>query len=159
MLELQWKTLKHKPIDDLKEEIEKLLKEDETRVIHIGTDSQKVDSSIKFATCVVLLKPGKGGRAFYTQEKLNKNHFKGIRKKLFEEAWRSVTIALELSEAIPEEVEMIVHLDCNPNTRWASSKCITELVGLVVGQGFKCEVKPNAWVASHACDHIVKGKG
>lgn len=156
MQHAQWKTMDGKPID-LKEEIETLLKEGE-RVIHIGTDSQKVDKNIRFATCVVVLKPGKGGRVFYTHEKLDRNHFKGLRKKLFEEAWRSVTVALMLSDTVPEEVEMIVHIDANSNVRWESNQYIQELVGMVVGQGFDYRIKPDSWCASHCCDHLVKGK-
>lgn len=157
MIDRQWKTMGGEPVD-LKEEIEKLLKEGE-RVIHIGTDSQKVDRVIRFATCVVVLKPQKGGRVFYTQEKLPRKNFKGLRKKLYEEAWRSVETAMGLTDVVTEDTEMIVHLDVNPNTRWESSQCIQELVGLVVGQGFEYKIKPDAWCASHACDHIVKGKG
>ena len=157
MLEKQWKTMDGVPID-LKTELGLLLAEGE-RVIHIGTDSQKVDKHIRFATCVVVLKPQKGGRVFYTQGREPSRHYNGLRKKLFEEAWRSVTTAMELSDIVPEHVEMIVHLDANPNTRWESSQYLQELVGLVAGQGFKYKIKPDAWCASHACDHIVKGKG
>ena len=37
-----------------------------------------------------------------------------------------------------------------------SSAYVQELVGLVVGQGFKALIKPDSWAASHAADHVVR---
>ena len=36
---------------------------------------------------------------------------------------------------------------------------VQELVGLVVGQGFKALIKPESWAASHAADHVVRAQG
>jgi Ribonuclease H-like len=40
-----------------------------------------------------------------------------------------------------------------------SSAYVQELVGLVVGQGFKALIKPEAWAATHAADHVVRTHG
>jgi predicted RNase H-related nuclease YkuK (DUF458 family) len=40
-----------------------------------------------------------------------------------------------------------------------SSAYVQELVGLVVGQGFKALIKPQSWAASHAADHVVRTFG
>jgi hypothetical protein len=40
-----------------------------------------------------------------------------------------------------------------------SSKYVQELVGLVVGQGFAVRIKPDAWCAAHAADHVVRTLG
>ena len=37
-----------------------------------------------------------------------------------------------------------------------SSAYVQELVGLVVGQGFKALIKPESWAATHAADHVVR---
>jgi predicted RNase H-related nuclease YkuK (DUF458 family) len=42
--------------------------------------------------------------------------------------------------------------------RFKSSAYVQELVGLVVGQGFKALIKPESWAASHAADHVVRAK-
>ncbi len=52
-----------------------------------------------------------------------------------------------------------VHIDANPLPRHRSSAHVQELVGLVVGQGFKALIKPESWCATHAADHVVRQPG
>lgn len=150
----QWHTLEGRKIEDLTNELIMLSSDGEERKINIGTDSQKHGTNHEFVTCVVILKPGKGGRVFYTKEKHNKKF--SLREKLFKEAYMSVETAMELNPAIPEDWEIIVHLDVNPNTKFKSSEHVKQLVGLVVGQGFEAVIKPFAWCSSHVSEHLVK---
>src|SRR5262249_45297128 len=55
--------------------------------------------------------------------------------------------------------ELTVHIDANPVVTYKSSAYVQELVGLVVGQGFKALIKPESWAASHAADHVVRSRG
>lgn len=55
--------------------------------------------------------------------------------------------------------DLTVHIDANPVVIHKSSRYVQELVGLVVGQGFKAVIKPESWAASHAADHIVRSQG
>jgi predicted RNase H-related nuclease YkuK (DUF458 family) len=55
--------------------------------------------------------------------------------------------------------ELTVHIDANPVVKHRSSAYVQELVGLVVGQGFRALIKPEAWAASHCADHIVRTHG
>jgi predicted RNase H-related nuclease YkuK (DUF458 family) len=55
--------------------------------------------------------------------------------------------------------ELAVHIDANPVVRYRSSAYVQELVGLVVGQGFRAIIKPEAWAASHCADHVVRTQG
>ncbi len=157
MLERQWRKLNGDPIDDLVKVIDPLIREN-PRILHVGTDAQKVDRRIEFVTCVVVLTPGKGGRVFYTRVRKTPRDVQSLRQKLFTEAWLSVETAMELNPQIPDSTPLVVHLDVNPDRRWASSRHINEVVGLVVGQGFEVLLKPDAWAASHAADHVVKNK-
>jgi predicted RNase H-related nuclease YkuK (DUF458 family) len=157
LLEREWTTLSREPVPDLVQELHRLL-EDGPRVIHVGTDAQKIDHRVEFVTCVVVLTPQKGGRVFYTRVQRRRRDVHTLRQKLFTEAWMSVETAMELNPHLPDDVPIVVHLDVNPDRRWASSRHIHEVVGLVLGQGFEVLFKPDAWAASHAADHVIKNR-
>lgn len=154
MLENKWLTLYNKKVQDVKAEVlANILPGD---VVHIGTDSQRTDRIQWYVTAICLLKPGKGGRAWYT--KIPTPKAASLRQKLVQEAWNSVQTALELEPFLPAGCEITIHLDANPNVKFRSSDSVKELVGMVVGQGFKYYLKPEAWAANAVGDFIVKGK-
>jgi predicted RNase H-related nuclease YkuK (DUF458 family) len=68
--------------------------------------------------------------------------------------WKSVDLGLQFSPVVAGELS--VHIDANPVVTHKSSAYVQELVGLVVGQGFKALIKPHSWAASHAADHVVR---
>jgi len=157
MLQRDWRTLHREVVPDLVGALRELIQTHD-RVLHIGTDAQKVDHRIDFVTCVVVLTPGKGGRVFYTRIRKPRQEVRSLRQKLFMEAWLSVETAMAIEPTIPEAVPIVVHLDVNPDKKWASSRHINEVVGLVMGQGFEFLFKPDARAASHTADHVVKNK-
>ena len=106
-------------------------------------------------TVVVILNPGKGGRAAYVREIVPR--MKSMRERLLLETWKSVELGLNLSPHIPGELS--VHIDANPVETHRSSAYVQELVGLVVGQGFRALIKPESWCATHAADHVVRHQG
>jgi hypothetical protein len=150
-------TLDREPVSDLISVLRELIASGD-RVLHIGTDAQKIDMRVDFVTCVVVLTPGKGGRVFYTRVRKARGELRSLRQKLFTEAWMSLETAMELSPHVADPTPIVVHLDVNPDERWASSRHIHEVVGLVVGQGFEVLFKPDAWAASRTADHVVKKK-
>lgn len=154
MLERIWKT-----IDGTKVELLPLFRElmaAGDRNVQIGSDSQQDGKFTEFVTVVVVLQPGKGGRAFYTRERVPR--VKSLRERLMREVWMSVTTGMELNDFIPKEADLTIHIDANPNVKFKSSEYVKELTGMVVGQGFKAVLKPDSWCASHAADHVVKHK-
>lgn len=154
MTEKQWYTLGGKKIDSISETVRELT-HCLDRDVHIGTDSQQDGKVTQFVTVVVVLVPGKGGRAFYTKSKCPR--IKSLRERLMREVSDSVQMGLELSPVIPEGSNMTIHVDANPDIQFKSSSYVQELVGFVVGQGFKALAKPDSWCATHAADHVVKG--
>lgn len=154
MLDRMWKTIDGEKVDMLA--IFKELMKDGRRLIHIGSDSQQAQKNTEFVTVVVVLSPGKGGRAFYTRERVPR--VKSLRERLMKEVWMSVTCGLELNQYIPSDADLTIHIDANPDVRFRSSDYVKELTGMVVGQGFKAVLKPDSWCASHAADHVVKHK-
>jgi predicted RNase H-related nuclease YkuK (DUF458 family) len=101
---------------------------------------------------VVLLNPPHGGRVFYQRDIVPR--ISSLRERLTKEVWRSLDLAMQL----PEQ-DLTVHIDANPSEKHMSSKYLQELVGMVVGQGFKALWKPDSWAATHAADHVVRIKG
>jgi len=122
------------------------------RTVHIGTDSLQTGRTTQFVTVVAVLTPHSGGRAAYTRVIVPR--ITSLRERLLKEVWYSVSLGMELSAAT--EGDLTVHVDANPSEKHLSSKYLQELVGLVVGQGFKVLIKPDSWAASHAADHVVR---
>lgn len=159
MLDRVWQTFEGKKIEDAVGHFKQMMFETingEDKEIHVGTDSQQTGKFTEFVTVIVVLSKGKGGRALYTRERTTR--VKSLRERLLKEVWFSVTTGLALQELIEETVELTVHIDANPNLKFKSSSYIKELTAMVVSQGFKSLVKPAAWAASHAADHVVKNK-
>ncbi|MHB8407864.1 MAG: ribonuclease H-like YkuK family protein [Acidiferrobacterales bacterium] len=152
MIDGKWKVIDG-PAVDLRKEFAETVKLGD-REVHIGTDSQQKGGTTNFVTVVVILQPGKGGRAFYLADKMPR--IKSLRERLMKEVWMSVTLGMELNEFMPAKSPMTIHIDANPNVKFRSSDYVKELVGMVVGQGFKSLVKPESWCATHAADHVVK---
>lgn len=151
----KWKTIEGQTVENIVEVFKGLMAEGD-REVHIGSDSQQAGKNTEFVTVVVVLEKGKGGRAFYTREKVPR--VRSLRERLMKEVWMSVNAGLELNAHIPENAGLTVHIDANPDVRFRSSEYVKELTALVVSQGFKGLLKPDSWAASHAADHVVKHK-
>lgn len=124
------------------------------QAVHIGTDSLQTGRSTRFVTVVVILTPGKGGRVAYRKEVVPR--ITSLRERLLKEVWRSVDLGLQLTSIV--KGALTVHIDANPVVAHKSSAYVQELVGLVVGQGFKALIKPDSWAATHAADHVVRAQ-
>jgi predicted RNase H-related nuclease YkuK (DUF458 family) len=50
-----------------------------------------------------------------------------------------------------------VHIDINPNPRYKSNVAVKEALGYVKGNlGIDAKIKPDAFAAMHAADHLVR---
>lgn len=160
MIEKAWKTLAGESVD-LRSALESELRECPESSVILACDSQQVGQVTEYVTVVVVHRPTKGGRVFFCRERVAR--IRELRERLWNEVWRSVTLAMELEStpdigsAAPIRVTE-VHIDANVDPQHKSSKYVEELVGLVMGQGFRAVVKPEAFAASHAADHAVKHK-
>jgi len=127
----------------------------DNKAVFIGTDSQMHDHKQEYVTAIVVYTEGKGGTTFHT--KTFTGEPRSLREKLVNEAWLSVYTAWEIEKVLPAGVDLAaIHLDVNPDKRWASSKYHDEIYGLVKGQGFEVVTKPGAWVASYVAEFIAK---
>jgi predicted RNase H-related nuclease YkuK (DUF458 family) len=123
--------------------------------IYIGTDSKvkKKDKKVTYATCIILYKKGKGGKILISKER--KPLPNSLRERLSIEVWRSIETSMELSKILPD-IDIVVHVDVNQSTKYKSGDFCQELVSMVVGQGFKCVVKPEAFAAQSCADRYSK---
>ena len=155
---MQWFTLAKNRKIDLNKELELFTKMDNV-IFHIGTDAQG-HGNIKadFVTVICVHMVGKGARVLYWKEKNVPTH--SLWEKLYGETERSLRIATQLTETFGQDIvnRILVHVDANPNTKYASSKHVKALAGMVMGYGFKYCLKPDSFASSHAADHIVKNK-
>ena len=153
---MKWKTLTEKAIPDIREFVSAAVREGD-RLVHIGTDSLQGRRQTQFVTVLVILEPGKGGRVAYQRQLVPR--IASLRERLLKEVWLSVTLALEINDVLPASAGLTVHIDANPVVTHRSSQYVQELVGMVVGQGFKAAIKPEAWAATHTADYIVRALG
>jgi predicted RNase H-related nuclease YkuK (DUF458 family) len=145
-----WKTLNEVKIPDILQFVRDASRSGQA--VHIGTDSLQTGRVTQFVTVVVALTPRKGGRVAYRRETTPR--ITSLRERLLKEVWKSVDLGLQLSPIVAGD--LTVHVDANPVVSHRSSAYVQELVGLVVGQGFKALIKPESWAASHAADHVVR---
>jgi len=148
-----WKTLGEIKIPDILQFVAEASKDGQA--VHIGADSLQTGSFTQFVTVVVILTTGKGGRVAYRREVVPR--VTSLRERLLKEVWRSVDLGLQFTSIV--KGDLTVHIDANPVVAYKSSAYVQELVGLVVGQGFKALIKPESWAASHAADHVVRAHG
>jgi predicted RNase H-related nuclease YkuK (DUF458 family) len=150
----KWKTLSGDRLDSINDFVMDCVKANGgEKIVHVGTDSLQTGRFTQFVTVLVILTPMKGGRVAYTREVVPR--ITSLRERLNKEVWKSLGVAMDL----PDSLDLTIHIDANPSEKHMSSKYLQELVGLVVGQGFKALWKPDSWAATHAADHVVRIKG
>jgi predicted RNase H-related nuclease YkuK (DUF458 family) len=147
---MQWRTLRGERIEDVLDFVRGNAGDGQS--VHVGTDSLQSPRLTRFVTVVAILTPGRGGRAVYARETVPR--IASLRQRLMREVWLSVDLGLKLHPVVPGE--LTVHIDANPVVTHRSSAYVQELVGLVVSQGFRAQVKPESWAATHAADRMVR---
>lgn len=141
--------------DQIKDDI--LSNPDNEFILYVGTDSQTY-SKTKVVSVIALVKKGKGGKYFYTVEILKRT--KDLRTKIYNETIYSLEVAKRLVEYMYDnnlENDVIIHADIGNNKKTGKTHVlIQEIVGWVTAEGFKCQYKPHATVASTIADRISK---
>jgi len=152
----KWTTIDGVAVD-LVEELQTILNDpDVEHEIHVGTDTQQDRKSTELVCVIVVLRRGKGGRVFYSSERMPK--IRSLRERLMREVWTSVDVGMQLNDVISDDVTLTIHIDANPNLKFKSSNHVRELAAMAVSQGFRTLLKPQSWAASHVADHVVKNK-
>jgi len=152
-LKSPWKTLSGQPISSILQFVAETAANGQE--VYIGTDSLQYSRFTGYVTIVAILNPPHGGRVAYCRESMPR--IKSMRERLVGEVWRSVALAMELQGVV--KGELTIHVDANPNAQFKSNAYVRELTSMVVSQGFRLMLKPDAWAASHAADWGVRHLG
>lgn len=123
--------------------------------IIIGSDSQ-VKNETCFITAVIVHRLGKGARYYYSKK--NQRKIKSLRQKIFYETSLSLEVGGLVHRYFAEEgyddLDVEIHIDIGMHGE--SKELIREVVGMVVGSGFRAKIKPEAFGASSVADKHTK---
>jgi predicted RNase H-related nuclease YkuK (DUF458 family) len=159
-MEMKWTraetgTINEPIIDYLEKLIEKELEFGNKLIVCIGTDAQRRGRGHKFVTVITLVTEGKGGKIMYTVE-YDKNKMT-LNQKLLKEVYKSIEIAYNINPLLElYGVKLEIHVDINPDDKWASNKSMSQAVGYIMGMGYAYKTKPDAFAASFNADKYAK---
>ena len=130
----------------------------ETKVF-VGADSEKAKIDgiwyADYITVIVVHVDGKHGCKIFGQVVRERDYDQVKNKprmRLVNEAYKAAEMYLALAPMIPE-MDIEVHIDLNPNEKYASSIAVQEAVGYIRGVcGVDPKTKPFAVAASYAAD-------
>ncbi len=154
-----WKTLNGEILGtDIVSEIQKIvnfeLQMGHKIKICIGTDSQVKAGMVEFATVVVILRKGNGGRMLVKTKK-EKNRML-LKERLLHEVTLSIETAYQLMGTIEKMgLELEVHADINTDPQFKSQGSFAEAKGYIMGMGFEFRAKPYAFASSCCANKVV----
>ena len=120
----------------------------------IGSDSEG-NGKIELVTAIVIYRKKKGGRYFWQKQSLEKIF--NLRQKIYKEVELSLSTSQELIKKLKlyltkEDVRsnLEIHIDVGENG--PTKELIREVVGMVLGCGFRAKTKPASFGASMVAD-------
>lgn len=129
--------------------------------IAIGSDSdlKNINGSkskyLHLVTALLIYRHGYGGRYFRNIE--NIKNINSLRQKIYAETMKSLNFAIELKPILKKyfngnysKLDFEIHVDIGENGK--TKEMISEIVGMIKGNGFNVKTKPNAYVASKVAD-------
>lgn len=143
---------------DIEFDVEQIAKEiresSPETAIYIGCDSkvysEKGTKMIAFATVVIIHRDGNKGAKIH--KSISTGHKMEMRQRLMKEVELAIEIGYKLIDDIGER-PFQVHLDVNPDPRYASNSVVKEATGYVLGVfGMPPILKPDAWASSAVSD-------
>lgn len=136
-----------------------------TTKIYIGTDSVRFKNKgrwhARYATVCIVHKNGANGCRLFGVETVEpdfdvKKNRPSIR--LMNEVQKSCALYVQLAPFI-DEFDIAIHVDVNTDPKHGSSCVAQQAAGYVLGQtGMEPVLKPHAFAASFAADHIANNK-
>jgi len=131
--------------------------------VYIGCDSQRYKKYgewvADYCLVVVVHINGKNGCKIFHEITTEKDYATGRKPKpnyrLMQECYKVSEMYLSLYDVLINR-EVQLHLDINPNPRYASNEVVQQAIGYIKGTcDISPEIKPAAWAATHAADHLL----
>jgi len=139
-------------------EVKKFIEEEEGEYqLIIGSDSHSKrlegKAQLNLVTAIVIHRQGRGGRYFWTKVVIPR--FYSLKEKIYQETLASLEMANRLLPILKENLngeyeQLEIHIDAGG--RGPTKTVIKELIGMVVGNGFRAKTKPDAYGASVVAD-------
>jgi hypothetical protein len=139
-------------ISDVAKYVKGYVSENEGCQVYVGGDSQVHRSFVRYVTAVCLYVPGSGAHLVYESVK------KPLKADLFSRLWEEVVNVVDVAAYIRDNtgLEVRTHFDINPDDSYGSHVVYRAAMGYAKGAGFPFKVKPEAWAATCAADHLCK---
>lgn len=139
-----------------------ILESSESSSVYIGCDSKRFKKNgrwhARYVTVIIVHKDSsKGCNLFYGSEVLEDfSDGKTPKQRLLTEVMFAVNAAYEIMPYVGKR-HWELHVDINPNPRYKSNAAVKEALGYVRGNlGVEAKIKPVAFAAMHAADHLVR---
>ncbi len=121
--------------------------------IVVGTDSQPHNGSgVDFVTAIVVHRKGHGGIYFWKRIVNKKSYV--LRQRMYEEATMSLMTAEEVVALLHQDgvtkYDVEIHVDIGKFGK--TREMITEIIGMIRGNGFSVKMKPESYAASKVAD-------
>ncbi len=129
--------------------------------VYIGCDSKVFKANgrwfARYTTVIVVHRDSKhGAQVFHYSETMP--DYKNIRLRMVQEAGYAIQVFNEIADVIGDR-HCEIHLDINASPEHKSNAAASEAIGYVLGTtGIRPKIKPEAFAASYAADHCVRGK-
>jgi len=129
--------------------------------IYIGCDSIVFKQAgrwfARYTTVIVVHMDSRHGAKIFHNTEVQPD-FKNIRTRMVTEAGYAIQ-AFDAIADVLERRHCEIHLDINPSPEHKSNAAAKEAIGYVWGStGIRPQIKPEAFAASYAADHCVRGK-
>lgn len=129
--------------------------------VYIGCDSKVFKDNgrwfAKYTTVVVIHMDSKHGAKVFHYSEVQPD-YKNIVNRMVTEAQYAINVFEEISEVLDGR-HCEIHLDINASPKHKSNQAASQAIGYVLGvTGIQPKIKPDAFAASYAADHCVRGK-
>ncbi len=129
--------------------------------VYVGCDSIRFKKNgvwhARYATVVILHHATRHGASIYYDIQTLPD-YGNMKQRLLNEVMFATNAALDIVDILDGR-HMEIHLDINPDPKHKSNVAMAEAMGYVMGNmGFKPQIKPDSWAASHASDHCARLK-
>lgn len=145
------------------EDATKAIKESSlTSSVYIGCDSKRFRKHgrwfARYVTVIIIHKDSSKGCVLFHDTNVLDDYSttSNPKMRLINEVMFAVNAAHEVMPVIGDR-HFELHVDVNPNPKYKSSVAVKEAMGYVYGTlGIEAKIKPDAFAAMHAADHLVR---
>ena len=142
--------------------------------VYIGCDSIRFKRGeewwICYSTVVVVHKASKHGGQIFSENEYERQYqgpsrekpTNGLHQRLMSEVGYALAVFDRISPVLADRY-FEIHLDINSDDMYASNQVVKQALGWVrsysIGNelvGDRAKIKPDAWAATHAADHVVR---